>query len=118
LSIQVILELGIGITLLVSFPMALESGFGITYSSELDILGVALGLYLLLLTTLIILSIIWTIKHNYAGITIGIIVGVFLVTFGITTFLKFGDIQVILADGIRGLLTIILAYMAGKGMKK
>lgn len=56
ISLQAILELGVGATLLFNLPMALESGFGITYNKELDILGIALGLYLLLLTTLMVLS--------------------------------------------------------------
>ena len=83
-----------------SLPTALESSFAITYSSELDILGVSLGLYLLLLTTLIILSIIWTLQHNYARITIGIIVGAFLLTFELLVFMKTGNIQAIMIDSI------------------
>ena len=118
LSLQAILELGVGATLLFNFPTALESGFGITYSNELDILGIALGLYLLLLTTLLILSSIWTYRANHAGITIGIIVGVFLFTFGVVTFLKFGDMQGILIDSLRGVLTIIFGYFAGKELKQ
>ena len=118
LSLQAILELGIGATLLFNFPTALESGFGITYSNELDILGIALGLYLLLLTALMILSGVWTNRANHSGITIGIIVGVFLFVFGLVTFMKFGDIQGILVDSLRGLLTIVIGYMAGKELKQ
>lgn len=118
LMVQAILELGLGITLLIDFPTALESGFGITYSSELDILGVALGLYLLLLTALMILSSVWTFKSNHSGITVGVIIGIFLFVFGAVTFLKFGDLQALMVDSLRGLLTIILGYMAGKELKK
>jgi len=118
LSLQAILELVLGGYLLFKLPYTLKSGFGIVYRSELDILGIALGLYLLLLTALMILSCIWTYRSNLAGITIGIIVGVFLVTFGVATLLKFGDFEGILVDSIRGLLTIFLAYMAGKEIKK
>ena len=53
-GIQALLELVIGNTLLFNLPAALESGFGISYNSELDILGVALGLYLVLLTVLMV----------------------------------------------------------------
>ena len=118
LSLQAVLELVVGGALLFSFQTALESGFGITYNSELEVLGTALGIYLLLLTTLIILSIVWTIRNNYAGITIGIIVGLFLFIFGVVSFVKFGQVQAIMIDSIRGLLTIIFAYMAGKGIEK
>ena len=118
LAIQAILEFGVGGSILFAFPTALETGFGITYNSELDALGIALGLYLLLLTALIILSILWTTRANYSGITLGIIVGVFLVAFGLVTFFKLGDFNAILVDGIRGLVTIILGYLAGKELKQ
>lgn len=117
LSLQAILELGLGLALLFNFSTTLETGFGITYSSELDILGIALGLYLLLLTTLMILSSIWTNKSNRSGITLGIITGVFLFTFGVTAFLKFGDVQALYIDSLRGLITIALGYMASKEMR-
>ncbi len=118
LVIQAIIELGIGSMLLIDFPSALERGFEITYSNELDILGIALGLYLLLLTTLMIISAVWTYRSNSSGTTLGIVVGVFLFTFGVATFLKFGDFQGILIDSIRGLVTIIFAYLTGKELKK
>ena len=118
LGIQAFVELAIGATMLFSFSTALESGFGITYTSELDILGIALGLYLLLLTGLMILSIIWTLKGNNSGTTLGIILGVFLVVFGIVTFFKFGDPQPLYVDSFRGLITIIFGFMASKELKQ
>ncbi len=117
LSLQALLELAIGATLLINFPTAIESGFGITYSSELEILGIALGLYLLLLTTLMILSIVWTSKSNLSGTTLGIILGVFLLTFGVTAFLKLGDPQPLYIDSLRGLITIVTGYMARKELQ-
>jgi hypothetical protein len=117
LGIQGLGEFGIGLMLLFNFPETLKSGFGITYSNQLDILGVALGLYLLLLTTLMVLSIVWTIKGKLPGITIGMIVGVFLFSFGIVAFIKTGDIQALYVDSIRGVLTIIFGYMAYQELK-
>jgi hypothetical protein len=118
LSIQAIAELGIGISLLFNFPTTLKDGFGITYTSELDILGIALGLYLLLLTALMILSVTWTIKRNLSGATLGIILAVFLVTFGLTSFLALGNVQALYVDSFRGLLTLMFGYMAYKDLKK
>jgi len=60
--------------LLLSFETALESVFGITYSSDLDILGAAVGPYLLLLNTLMVLSIFWTLKRNNARTTLGVLI--------------------------------------------
>ena len=117
LSLQAILELGVGATLLFNFPVALESGFGITYSSNLDILGVALGLYLVLLSILMMLSAIWTKRNNPSGITLGIIVGIFLLIFGLVSTAKFGGMQGIVVDGIRGFFTIVFGYLAQKEIK-
>lgn len=118
LGLQALVELVIGVTLLFGFPTALESGFGITYSSELDILGVALGLYLLLLTGLLLLSMVWTIKGNNAGTTLGIITGFFLFAFGLVSFLKLGDTQALFVDSIRGIITIIFGLMARKELNR
>tara|TARA_B100000809_G_C15051394_1_gene499045 strand:+ start:431 stop:835 length:405 start_codon:yes stop_codon:yes gene_type:complete len=118
LSIQAIAELGIGISLLFNFPETLKNGFGITYTTELKILGIALGLYLLLLTTLMILSVIWTIKRNLSGATLGIILAIFLITFGLTSFLALGNVQALYVDSFRGIITLIFGYMAYKELKK
>lgn len=117
LGLQAAVELALGLALLFNFPATAESGFGITYTSDLDILGIALGFYLLLLTALLVLSIFWTVKENYSGITIAIIAGVFLFVFGTTVFLQLGDSQALYVDSLRGLITIALAYMANKELK-
>jgi hypothetical protein len=101
LLLQAVVELSLGIAILVNLPATLEAGFGIGYTSELDILGIALGLYLLLLTALLALSAQWIYKRNYAGITIAMLSGIFLCTFGIAAFLKTGDAQGIYVDSIR-----------------
>lgn len=104
--------------LLFNFPTTLKSGFGITYSSELDILGVALGLYVLLLTALMVLSILWAIKGKTEGTIAGIIVGVFLITFGVVAFLKLGQTNALRTDSLRGLITAIFGVIAYKELKK
>lgn len=117
LSIQAIVELVLGILLLFNFSDTLESAFEITYNSELDILGIALGLYLLLLTALMVLSIVWTRKGNASGAIIGIIVGVFLFIFGLTTFLQLDRTDGLIGDSIRGLITVVFGFMAYKELK-
>ncbi len=117
LGLQAIIELLLGGSLLLNFPETLETGFGITYSSELDFLGIALGLYLLLLTSLMVLSIIWTLKGNYSGATLGIVIGVFLTLIGVIAFLQLGRTDGLIIDSSRGLLTVIFAYMTSKQPK-
>jgi hypothetical protein len=117
LGLQAVIEFALGIALLFFFPATVESGFGVAYTSDLDVLGIALGLYLLRLTALLVLSIFWTVKGNYSGITIGVIAGIFLFFFGMVTFLQLGTTDGLYADSMRGLLTIALAYMANKELK-
>jgi hypothetical protein len=74
-------------------------------------------LYLILLTTLILLSIYWTVKKNTAGPVIWVIVGVFLISFGLTVFLQLGRIDGLLIDSIRGVITVVLSLLIHKELK-
>lgn len=65
-----------------------------------------------------VLSIIWTLKGNYSGATLGIVIGVFLTLIGVIVFLQLGRTDGLFIDSSRGLLTIILAYIAGNEIKK
>lgn len=112
------MELLIGVTLLFNFPYALKNLFGINYTIELDIIGITLGLYLLVLTTLLIISAVWIRKGNKAGTTIAIVVGGVLLIFGILSYFQLGRTDGLMGDSTRGLLTIILAYITSKELKK
>ena len=114
--VQAVGELAIGFTLLFNLPMAMEN-FNTPYSPDMEVLGLTLGLYLFLLTTLMVLSFAWVKKSNAAGVTLGIIIGLFLMSFGVGMLIKFGETQAIIVDGIRGGLTVFFAYMAGKSIK-
>jgi hypothetical protein len=116
IGLQAIIEFLIGVTVLFSFPTALDVLFGITYSSELDIIGIPLGLYLLLLTTLLILSIVLTLRGNRLGTTIAIIVGAVLLVYGLISYFQLGRTDSLMFDGVRGLVTIILGYVTSKEM--
>jgi glucan phosphoethanolaminetransferase (alkaline phosphatase superfamily) len=114
--IQAAGELAIGFTLLFDLPMAMEN-FNTPYSPDMEVLGLTLGLYLFLLTTLMVLSFVWIRKSNLAGATLGIIIGIFLMSFGVGMLVKFGETQALWVDGFRGGLTVFAAYMAGKSIK-
>ncbi|MFK7946543.1 MAG: hypothetical protein AB8G11_03050 [Saprospiraceae bacterium] len=113
-----LVALGLGFTSLLNFPYALETGFQIPHSSELDILGLTIGLELLFLGAMAILSFIWTRKGKIEGTITGIAVGTYIFTFGIVAFLKFGDPQPLYVDSIRGFLTLVFGYIAYKELKK
>ncbi len=114
LGLQGAVEFMISMMLLFNFRSTLEQFFGITYSSPLEVFGLILGLYLLLLTSLIVLSIRWTQQGNPAGTALGMLIGAFLMAVAIGSFVKFGDVNAIYVDGIRGLLTLVLAIMTRK----
>jgi hypothetical protein len=118
LAIQALAELGIGSSLLIDLPGTLKSAFQITYTSDFDLLGMALGMYLMLLTALMILSIYWTVKRNLSGITLGVVIGVFLFLFGIVSFFKTGATSGLIGDSSRGVITVIFAYFAYKELKQ
>lgn len=118
LIVHSIVALGFGFTSLLNFPFALETGFQIPYSSELEILGVVMGLELLFLGGIASLSLIWTVKGKPEGTITGIAVGIYIFIFGIVAFLKFGETQALYVDSIRGALTIIFGYMAYREIKK
>lgn len=102
----------LGFTGLANWPYALETGFGIPYSPELDIIGNVIGLELLFLGTIAVLGIIWTRKGSIPGIIVGTAVGVYMFVFGIVAFLLLGETDGLLIDSIRGFLTFVFGYMA------
>ena len=114
--LQAVFELAIGFTLLFDLPMTMKN-FNTPYSPDMEVLGLTLGLYLFLLTSLMVLSFIWIRKSNRAGVTLGIIIGLFLISFGVGMLIKFGQTQALWVDGFRGGLTVLCAYLVGKGLK-
>ncbi|MFK7801353.1 MAG: hypothetical protein AB8G95_06965 [Anaerolineae bacterium] len=118
LAFNGLVAFGLGATALINFPLALETGFGLPYSSDLDVLGLILGCQLIFLGSLITLAATWTIRGKIEGSTIGIAVGIYLFIFGILSFLRLADITALLFDGLRGLLTIMAAYFARQELKQ
>ncbi|MFK7925680.1 MAG: hypothetical protein AB8H47_27275 [Bacteroidia bacterium] len=117
MGIQAVLELVIGSAFLVAFPLAVETGFDLTYISDMDIFGIVIGLQLILLAILMFLAIRWTMQGNNAGPVIGIAAGLYFLIFGIFSFIQFGDTQAIMVDSIRGLITAIMGYMVYQQIK-
>ena len=112
LAINGLIAFALGATTLINFPFALETGFGIPYSAELDVLGLVMGCQLIFLGVMITLSIIWTRQGKTAGTTIGIAVGTYLLAFGLLAFLRLGDTTALYVDCVRGVLTIVAAVFA------
>lgn len=107
-----------GVFILANTQYALETGFGVEFRNELEILGLVIGMELLFLGTMALLGFLWTRKGKLIGIYIGSAVGVYMFLFGIVAFIKFGTTDALIVDSIRGALTIIFGYMAFKEVKQ
>lgn len=117
MALHAFVAIGLGSTSLINFPYALETGFGITYSPDLDVFGILIGLQLLLLGAWSILSILWTNRRKAAGVVVGIFVGTYIFAFGVMAFAKFGDPQPLYVDSIRGFLTVVIGMLAYRDLQ-
>ena len=116
LAFNGLFELAAALFMFLNLPGALEM-FGITYDSQLDMLGLVMGNALLFVTGISVLGIVWTLRGKPEGIICGIAVGLFLTSFGLLAFLMFGQLSAIAVDGLRGggnvLLGVLLLRRAG-----
>ena len=104
----------IGVGMLADFKLAVETGFNLTHTSDMDLFGVVIGLQLIMLATFMVFSIIWTNKGQKAGPIVGIIAGIYFLVFSVMSFVKFGNVDAIYIDGIRGLITAIIGFVVYK----
>ena len=93
-----------------NLPGAMEM-LGVGYNSQLDILGLVMGNALLFVTGISVLAVVWTVRGKAEGIICGIAVGLFLLSFGLLAFLKFGQWSAIGVDGARGGLNVLLGVL-------
>jgi hypothetical protein len=105
-SLSAIVELVIGVAMIVDFPRVLETGFGATYTPDLAAIGLALGCNLLFLATALALSAIWTLAHKREGLILGIAASMVFVAFGVLAFVQLGQVDALLIDALRGVLTV------------
>lgn len=115
--IQGVFQLVFGLLFIFDLPSAIAV-FNTPYSPDIEVLGLAFGIYLLLSSSLHVLSFIWIRKSNQAGVVLAIIIGIGFISIGVGMEIKFGETQTLLFDGLRGVLTVFLAYMAGRGIKQ
>lgn len=118
LTINFLIELAIAGAMLIDFSQVADIAFGITYTSDIAVLGIALGSNLIFVSGILLLSIIWTLRSKVEGIIIGAMTGGFFVLFALVAFIQLGDFQAILVDGLRGVLTIIFAYLSYRQIQK
>lgn len=106
-----------GIMTLTNPQFAIETGFQIPYTTDLNILTTVIGMELLFLGSIALVGIIWTRKRKIEGIVAGMAVGMYMFMFGIVAFFLLGETQALYVDSIRGFLTLVIGYMAYKEIK-
>lgn len=112
LALNGLMQLAIGIMMLVNFPMVAKTLMNISYTDEMGILGMAIGVNVLFGAAIVAVSVYWTIKKNPAGVITGALFGVLAILAGLLTFILFGRIDGLLMDVVRGVLIVITAAFA------
>ncbi|MFK8046669.1 MAG: hypothetical protein AB8B72_14315 [Crocinitomicaceae bacterium] len=118
LILNFLMELIVSLGILINFPLAVKVGFGINYTDDMATIGIGLGSNLALTAVVFLLSIIWTIRNKTEGVILGIAGAGMLILFASLTFLQLGDTSGLLADGIRGALTVTFGYLTLKPLQK
>lgn len=112
LGLNGLMQLVIAAMMLADFEMVATAMFNITYSAEIAILGVALGVNVLFSGIIALLSIIWMFQGEQKGISLGMLFGWLALTAGLMAFFKLGTPDGLIIDVTRGTLILILGYLA------
>lgn len=112
-----LVALVLGIMTLVNMQGVFES-FGITYTRELESIGLpAAGLFILI-AILAAISIIWIVQGKIEGILVPIGHATFLFALGFMAFARLGQTDILYIDSIRGFLTMVAGFFAYREMKQ
>jgi hypothetical protein len=115
-GINGLVALALGIMTLVNMRGVFES-FGITYSSQLDTIGLTAGGLFSLIAILSGISIYWVVRGKVEGILVPIGYATFLFALGLMVLAWTGQTNVLYVDSIRGFLTMIAGYFAYREMR-
>jgi hypothetical protein len=98
-------------------PLVLNTGFGIPYNNMHPLSGIIMGLQWVFMGGVGTVSAVWTRRGNISGVTTGIAVALYMISFGVVTFLKLGLTAGLMGDTSRGLVTVIFGVMAYREFK-
>jgi hypothetical protein len=116
LIFQVIIALALIIFALVDFT-GLLAQFAVKYQPDMAILQFIMIYNLFLSLSLSLWSVFWIRKNNLAGIQAGTTIGLLLLLVSLSVFLKFNKLDILLFDGIRGLLMVVCGVLAFREYK-
>ncbi len=112
LAINGVSQIIIGIFMLIDFPTAADKVLSITYSDDMQIIGIALGSNLLFGAVMIVLGVIWTLHNKQEGVILGAAFGVLAIFVGLLTFLVMDRTAGLTFDVLRGVLIVAAAAFA------
>jgi hypothetical protein len=117
---------GLGLALLIElvltilcffFPIKALALFGMTYNSETAFMGYIIAWFCLLVSILIIYAIDLLRKNNDAYKTIVNLLGFWWIFLGIGIFFKFGKMDNLFLDSLKGIFLVGMNYLHGKETK-
>ena len=106
----------IGVFTLVNMQGIFES-FGITFTRELNSIGLPAAGLLILVGVLVFISIYWLLQGKIEGIMVPLGHAVFLFALGFMALARLGTTDILLVDSIRGFLAMIAGYFAYQEMR-
>jgi hypothetical protein len=107
----------LGVMTLVNMP-AIFASLGVTYSSQLDMIGLIAGGLFSLIAILSGISILWLVQGKLEGILVPVGYATFLFILGFMVLLWTGQTNILYVDSIRGFLTMVAGYFAYQEMRR
>lgn len=109
LVINTLMQIGMGVMMLTDFQQLATSMMGLTYSEDMSILGMTLGMNVLFLGMVLILSTYWIYLRNRSGISLAMLFGLYVITAGIVTYSQ-GVSEGLTMDVPRGIIILVMGY--------
>lgn len=115
-ALNALVAFALGIMTLVNMP-GVYASFGITYTPEIESVGLTSAGLFILLAILSAISIIWIVQGRSEGILVPIGYAAFLFLLGIMVLARLGQTNVLYVDSIRGFLTMVAGFFAYREMR-
>jgi hypothetical protein len=116
-ALNALFALVVGILTLVNMQGVFE-GFGITYTRELESIGLPAAGLLILIAVLAFISIFWLVQGKIEGILVPFGHATFLFALGFMAFARLGQTDILYIDSIRGFLTMVAGFFAYREMRR
>jgi heme/copper-type cytochrome/quinol oxidase subunit 3 len=111
LGFQVLVALSLALFALFDFP-GLLGNFGVKHQPDMGTLRLIMTYNLVLSASICTWSVVWIRSGNAAGLQAGTTVGLLIFVVSMTVFAQFNRIDVLLFDGVRSFLMVLVGVLA------